>query len=150
YDLDVARALNQNVRALAWEKGIRIVAPGERLRAGTVIFTHPPLADHIMDRFPEVDHDRLVVVVNQTAERDLGGTSIAYRPDRVGAHLREYFGAEGAWAPIAERVRRIMDEDQRYPTPHHDTWAPLLDLDRWTFAPGWRARGRPVLGRHGR
>lgn len=150
YDLDTVRALNRQVRAFAWEKGIRIVAPGEQLRAETVVFTHPPLADNAMDRFPEVDHDRLVVVVNQMAERDLGRTSVAYHPERVRSHLREYFGSEGVWAPISERVRGIMEADPRYPAPHEDTWTPLLDLDKWAFAPRWHGRGRPVLGRHGR
>jgi hypothetical protein len=152
YDLDTVRPLSRQVRAFAWEKGVRIVAPGERLRAETVIFTHPPLADHAMDRFPAVEHDRLVVVVNQMAERDLGRTSIAYRPGRVREHLREFFGSEGAWAPISERVRRIMAADPRYPAPHADTWTPLIDLGRWTAAPRWRGaeRDRPVIGRHGR
>lgn len=152
YDLDPTRPLNPELRDFAQMNGVRIVAPGESLRARTVLFTHPPLASHVMDRFPEVDHDHLVVVVNQMAERDLQRTSIAYDPAQVRANLTEIFGSEGIWAPISERVRRLMADDPRYPTPHDDIWTPLIDLDLWTAAsPDWRGAGRarPVLGRHG-
>ena len=153
YDLDPTRPLNPDLRDFAGANGIRIIAPGESLRAATVLFTHPPLASHVMDHFPEIDHDHLVVVVNQMAERDLQRTSIAYDPALVRANLTELFGSEGIWAPISERVRRLMAEDPRYPAPHDDIWTPLIDLDRWTAEPPrWRGaeRSRPVLGRHGR
>jgi hypothetical protein len=70
-DQDVTRPLNAAVRAMAWERDVRIVAPGERLRAETVAVSYPPILDARLDRFPEVEHDRLAVVVNQMAERDL-------------------------------------------------------------------------------
>ena len=49
-----------------------------------------------MDRFPAVAHDRLVVVVNQLAERDRAGADVAYDPARVRAHLAELLGERGA------------------------------------------------------
>ena len=153
YDLDVTRPLDPATRQFAWDHGLRILTPGESARAATVILSHPPLASHVMDRFPAIDHDRLVVVVNQMAERDLGGQSVAYDPAQVRSNLREMLGSEGVWAPISERVRRLMEADSRYPAPHGDTWTPLIDVGAWAGgAPCWRGgtRARPVLGRHGR
>jgi hypothetical protein len=153
YDLDVTRPLAPETRDFAWENGVRIIAPGEALRAETVVFSHAPLARHVMDRFPAIDHDHLVVVVNQTAERDVGGTEPVYDPREIRANLVELLGSEGAWAPISERVRRIMAADPRYPAPHDDIWTELIDVEAWCAqAPRWRGaeRARPVLGRHGR
>jgi glycosyltransferase involved in cell wall biosynthesis len=147
YDLDPTRPLDPGFRRRARDLGVRIVAPGERVRAATVIVTYPAVFDQPLDRFPEVDHDRLAVVVNQMAERDLARTDPAYDPARVRAHLVELLGAEGLWLPISPRVRALMDA--RYPRPHPETWTPLIDLAEWQTPP--RTPGpRPVIGRHGR
>jgi hypothetical protein len=153
YDLDPTRPLAPGTREQARALGLRIVAPGEVVRARQVIVTYPPVFEHAMDRFPQVEHETLVMVVNQMAARDLAGSDPAYDPLRVRAHLAEVFGAEGAWIPISERVRALMAADPRYPAPHPDTWTPLIDLDAWPARPPhWHGaeRPRPVLGRHGR
>ena len=154
-DLDPTRPLDEGVRRFARDEGLRLVAPGERLRARTVVLTYPALLDQAMDRFPAIDHDRLAVVVNQMAERDRAGTDVAYDPLRVRAHLAELLGSEGAWLPISERVRALMAADPRYPAPHPDTWMPLIDRESWEARTvRWRGgdpgRARPVIGRHGR
>jgi FkbM family methyltransferase len=153
YDLEVTKPLVRSSRDFAYENDVRIVAPGEALRAETVVFSHPPLASHVMDRFPAIDHDHLVLVVNQMAERNVSGTDRVYDPREIRANLVELLGSEGLWVPISERVRRIMAADPRYPAPHDDIWAELIDLDVWCAGrSAWRGRerARPVLGRHGR
>ena len=153
YDLDPTRLLDTGFRRFATDHAVRIVAPGERIAAGTVVVTYPAVFDQMMDRFPAVAHDRLVVVVNQMAERDVAGADRAYDPARVRAHLIEAFGAEGVWAPNSGRVRDLMAGDPRYPAPHDDIWTPLRDISTWCADdPTWRgdARPRPVIGRHGR
>jgi hypothetical protein len=152
YDQDVSQPLDHDVRRTAWDSGVRIVAPGESLQARTVVVTYPPIFAEAMDRFPQVEHERLVVVVNQMAERDRTGSDVAYDPARVRAHLVELLGSEGLWAPISERVRALMLADARYPAPI-GTWTPLIDTATWCArVPVWRgdARARPVIGRHGR
>ncbi len=153
YDQDVTAPLDPGVRRLAGETGTRILAPGERLRAATVVVTYPPVFAERMDRFPQVAHDRLVVVVNQLAERDRARTDIAYEPGRVRANLAALLGGEGEWTPISPLVRALMVADPRYPPPAPDTWTPLVDPAPFAARPAcWRgaAQARPVLGRHGR
>ena len=153
YDQDVTAPLPDPVRTFARDADIRILAPGEALRAQTVIVSYPPVFQEVMDRFPAVDHQTLVVVVNQLAARDTAGTDIAYDPARVRANLVRLLGHEGHWAPISERVRALMAADPRYPAPLPDTWTPLVDTATWcAYTPVWRgdSRARPVLGRHGR
>lgn len=151
YDQDVAAPLAEIVRETAWASGVHILAPGESLAAGTVIVTYPPVFEAVMDRFPEVRHQRLAVVVNQMAERDLSRSDVAYDPARVRAHLAALLGSEGIWIPISDRVRALMAADPRYPAPWPETWTPLSDaVDRPALA-RWRGdRRRPVIGRHGR
>lgn len=152
YDLDPTRVLNPDVRRFAAREGVRLLAPGESLAARAVIVTYPAILDQPMDRFPAIAHERLAVVVNQMAERDLGGTARAYDPARVRETLAGLLGGEGLWLPISARVRALMAGDPRYPAPAEDTWTPLIDLADWPAAARWRggAGGRPVIGRHGR
>ena len=153
YDLEPGRPLDTDFRRFALENDVRIVAPGERLVARTVVVTYPAVFDRPMDRFPEVACERVAVVVNQMAERDVAGTDVAYDLARVRTNLAELLGTEGVWVPNSDRVRRIMDGDPRYPRPHVETWTPLRDLASWCArVPRWRGAdgGIPVLGRHGR
>ena len=139
YDQNVTLALKPEVRREAATREVRIIAPGEAVRAKTVVVTYPVPLAHVMDRFPRVAHEHLVVVVNQMAERDLARSDVAYDPAAVRANLEELFGGEGLWAPISERVRALMAADPRYPAPHAETWTPLIDLETWcAHVPRWR------------
>lgn len=153
YDLDVTKPIADRVREFAYEEGVRIVAPGETVETDRVVVTYPAIFEHPMDRFPQIKLNRLVVIVNQMAERDVNGLDKAYAPERVRKHLTRFFGTEGDWVPISNWVRTIMEDDARYPRPHHDTWTPLIDLEKWGANPApWRGHERkhPTLGRHGR
>lgn len=152
FDQDVTAPLDATVRRIALETGTRIVAPGETLRTATVVVTYPPVFAERLDRFPDVAHERLVVVVNQMAERDRTGTDIAYDPARVRRNLTALLGHEGEWTPISPLVRALMAADPRYPAPALDTWTPLIDATFAAQQARWRgdAAPRPVIGRHGR
>jgi glycosyltransferase involved in cell wall biosynthesis len=71
----------------------------------------------------------------------------------VRRHLKSVFGMEGVWLPISAWVRRLMEEDHRYPAPWPLPWYPMIDVDTWCTEPvQWRGVSRyaPVVGRHGR
>ncbi len=153
YDLDVVAKLNREVRELAQQGKVRIVTPGETIRAGVILVGYPSILQHMIDRFPEVSFDRLVIVVNQMGERLSTGEEVEYDPLAVRANLTGLFGTEGDWVPISGLVRRLMLADPRYPRPYEDTWTPLIETAGWGDAElRWRGGGgtRPVIGRHGR
>ncbi len=153
YDLDAQRPLKREIRQLAQDLKLQVVAPGEEVRASTIIFGYPAILQHRMDLCPKVAFDHLLVVVNQMAERLTDGSDVAYDPLVVRDNLRQLFGTEGHWAPISERVRRLMRGDSRYVTPHSETWTPIIDTETWCTEPlHWRGtkRRQPVIGRHGR
>lgn len=60
---------------------------------------------------------------------------------------------EGVWVPISAWVKRLMQQDRRYPAPYSMPWHPMIDTDSWCTTPvHWRGAERhmPVIGRHGR
>lgn len=153
YDLDVTQEWNPALRRLAQAGAVRVIAPGEAARAGTVIVGYPAVLRTPMDLFPRIETDRLIVVVNQMAERLYSGKDPQYDPLELRAHLRETFGTEGLWAPISGLVQRLMRADPRYPAPTETIWTPLADAAAWCATPPrWRGGdGRsPVIGRHAR
>jgi hypothetical protein len=153
YDLDVTQALNPKIRSLAQDGEIRVVAPGERVRARTVVIGYPVILVQPIDLFPEVAFENLVVVVNQMAARLHSGDDAQYDPRAIRATLREILGREGTWVPISGLVQRLMRADPRYPAPSDTVWVPLIDTAIWCADPlRWRGGdgARPVVGRHAR
>lgn len=152
-DLEITKPIRSDFRELLWEEGFKMVVAGEEVKAKTVIFTYPPVLDEKIDLFPRISHERVFVVVNQMAERNISKTDVAYDPLRVRENLVALVGTEGEWAPISNRVREIMLADARYPAPVADTWTPMTDISQVSAAPApWRGeeRVRPRIGRHGR
>ena len=152
YDLDVRKRLNPQVRQMAQDGKLRIVTPGEQVRAEVVLVGYPPILQHPIDMAPTVEFNRLLVVVNQMASRLFDGGDPQYDPERTRETLLRVFGTEGQWVPISGLVRRLMQEDGRYPAPG-EIWTPLVDADTWCSEPlSWRGaeKRRPTLGRHGR
>jgi hypothetical protein len=150
YDCDVTKPLRPAVRQMAQEGKVRIVAPGETVRASTVIVGAPFILQHVIDLCPEVDCDSLIVLVSRMAAKVASRESAQYAPDQVRTNLKEVFGTEGLWIPISKRVRGLMEQDERYPPPQSETWTPLINTDTWCAQPRWRGRERrrPFLGRH--
>jgi len=153
YDLNVFQPLKRKIRQMAHEGRVRVVSPGEKVRASTVIVGYPVILRYVIDLCPEIEFDNFVVVVNQLASRLADGGDVQYDPLELRANLKTLFGADGLWVPISGRVKRIMQMDSRYPTPHSEIWVPLIDITKWCSEPlRWRGRERrrPVVGRHGR
>ena len=148
YDQDVTAPLADAVRRLAGDLGVRILAPGEALRPGPWSSPTRRCFQEIMDRFPEIEHDRLVVVVNQMAERDRTGADVAYDP-APGARepARTAFGGEGALgadfgAGADSDGGRSALSARRTPTPGRRCSTPAT----WCAAapPAWRGAPRPA------
>jgi hypothetical protein len=102
---------------------------------------------------PAIRAEHVVTVVNQYASRLVDGGDEQYDPLRARAHLKSIFGTEGIWVPISAWVKRLVEEDRRYPSPYAIPWHPMIDIDSWCADRiRWRGAERqvPVVGRHGR
>ena len=103
YDLDVTAPLNAEIRQMAQAARVRIVAPGERVRARTVIVGSPAILQHAIDLCPKVDFDSFVIRIDQATAHP-APENVQYDPLQVRQNLSKLFGTEGVWAPIPERA----------------------------------------------
>ena len=103
YDLDVTAPLNAEIRRMAQAARVRIIAPGERVRARTVIVGSPAILQYAIDLCPKVDFDSFVIRVDQATAHPAPG-DVQYDPLQVRQNLSRLFGTEGVWAPISERA----------------------------------------------
>lgn len=153
YDLDVRRPLQDQVLQMAQDGSVTIVAPGERVKADTVIVGYPVVLKCAIDLPPEIECQRFVIVTNQMAARLYSGGDVQYDPQEVANTVQRLFGRSPLWVPISELVRGLMKNDGRYQPIHTKTWTPLIDTSTWCQNDA-RFRGserrRPVIGRHAR
>lgn len=132
---------------------VDLVSAGDAIEARTVIVGEPQIVQFPMDSPPDVQCERLALIVSQTAYRLRGDGDQAYDPLVVRRTLKDVFGTEGQWIPVSGLVRRVMGERGSFPQPYSEDWPPLIDLKPYNAEPlVWRGgkRTKPVIGRHGR
>jgi glycosyltransferase involved in cell wall biosynthesis len=153
FDLSVDAPLQAPLYQAWMDFDLDILAPGDNVEADVVLVGYPAILEHKIEPMPDIRTKHLLIVVNQFASRLVDGGDRQYDPLRVRAHLGSIFGTEGVWVPISAWVRRLMQEDRRYPIPYSRPWHPMIDVDSWCTAPiRWRGAERhmPTIGRHGR
>jgi glycosyltransferase involved in cell wall biosynthesis len=117
YQLDVTAPLQRDVRQLAQENKVRIIAPGESVRASTVIVGTPTVLYHVIDLCPQMEFDTFVVLVTDSLS---DGSGRLRNPQPIMDNINRLFRTQGIWIPSSERLRRLMLADSRYPAPHSD------------------------------
>ena len=153
YDLDFGKPLNPTIRNLVAERRVDVLVPGQKINTKFLIISYPAVLQYKIDDVPNIDFDRLIIIVNQMASRFYSGNDEQYDPRKARSNLQELFGTEGFWVSISGLVHRLMLEDPRYPEPHKDIWIPLIDTKNWLqkpFSCRDGIRKYPIIGRHGR
>ena len=147
FNRDYPSRLAPQLRQMAQDGKISVVAPGENARTGLLMVIGPVVLCHAIDLCPKIEFDNLVVLVDGETirmKRDMG-----YDPLVARETLLELFGAEGTWIPTSDAVRKGMKADLRYPAPYRDVWTPLVHSSPLVGRPH-RSRGIvPVIGRQG-
>jgi hypothetical protein len=124
-DLALAPDIGAAYRDLAQEGVADIVTWEERVRARRVLVHHPPIAAHRLDRYPEVEAERVSMLVNQlpfqTTERDRR----FYEPARADALVRDALRAPRVeWIPISPLTRRHLLAEAPGLTLAPEDWMP--------------------------
>lgn len=154
YERDVTLPVVDAIRGLAHRGEVRIVCPGEPVRASTVVICNPLSLDAVPDKPPHVEFEQLFVIVSRLPYRFLDGRDIQYDPIACQETLSRVFGTEGVWVPISKRVREVIVRDGRFPLIAPQDWAPMLPAERWlqfsaaAYAQRRRKHERPIIGRH--
>jgi glycosyltransferase involved in cell wall biosynthesis len=153
FDLATDAPLQARLYEACIDFHVDILAPGDSVEADVVLVGYPTILEHKIEPMPDIRAKHLLIVVNQFASRLVDGEDQQYDPLRLRAHLKSIFGMQGVWVPISAWVKRLMQEDRRYPIPYSRPWHPMIDVDSWCTAPiRWRGdeRQMPAIGRHGR
>lgn len=152
YDLKPQK-LNPRFYDACVEYNVDILTPGDQVKTEFVLFGYPAIIQHKTDYFPQIETQKLIVIINQFASRLVDGSDAQYSPSIVRSHLKSMFGQEGYWIPISSWVQRLMCEHKSYPEPYPNPWYPMIDVEQWCRQ-GLRWRGTkgglPVVGRHSR
>ena len=151
YDLNPFNSLNLNLYDACIKYGIDILTHGDKVDTDVVLIGYPSILQHKPDSFPCINTKHLVVIINQYTARLSNGTDEQYDPIVARSNLVSLFGQEGDWIPISAWMKRLMQEDKRYPIPYPKPWFPMIDAQSWCAAPlRWRGNERniPVVGRH--
>jgi len=150
YQLNIRAPLGRRFYRTCLDLGIDILSPGDSVVAELVLIMPPAILQYRIDPVPEIETERLALIVDQLASDADGGLESIYDPLAVRAHLASLFGTDGVWIPTSARIRRHMLRDERYPRPFRETWWRTIDasVDR-DRSPTWRGEERavPVVGR---
>jgi glycosyltransferase involved in cell wall biosynthesis len=153
FDLNNHAPVNPKLYDACLKYNIDILTPGDTVTSKYVLFGYPAIINTLLDDFPRIIAEQVILIINQFAERLYDGSDPQYDPEVVRANLRTLFGQEGTWIAISQLVRGLMERDKRYPTPSESIWSPMIEAEQWTQRPlRWRGDGLkyPVIGRHGR
>lgn len=109
YNQDVTQPLTTELRDLARNERLSIVAPGARVNAGSVVVTRPAVLQHAMDLFPRVEFGTLFVVTDRATD--------IYDSTAARANLVELFGNPGIWASAAEVLASLENPNRSLESP---------------------------------
>lgn len=149
YHRDVTRPLRRDLRQAAVEKGIRIVAPGEAVVARTTLLSSAALLRYPLDRFPSLDCERCVVLINHGPTDTRFNWESLYDPAVVQANAARLFGRQVEWAATSDRLRSVIRADGRFSALSDEIW-PRVYASTINEKAVWRGdrQPRPVIGRH--
>jgi glycosyltransferase involved in cell wall biosynthesis len=134
---------------------VQMLVHGERISCNLLIVRYPPVLQHWQRYLPDVEPDRVHVIVNQPPMSHYGpGAALRYNISDAAENLQKYFGVAGTWYPIGPLIRRALHE-------HHDSELKLIDLSGQDWVniidvAAWRRESRPAsrqrirIGRHSR
>jgi hypothetical protein len=97
YPLYSAEPLPAAVRQLASKASIRIVAPGESVHTDVAVVEEAGLLHHKLDRFPDVDAARYLILVNVFPPDNTAERSMDALPQALCENANSYFGPSVCW-----------------------------------------------------
>ena len=140
--------VNPAIRACLDAGLARWMPAGRSARARLAVVRHPTVLQ-TPDRFPAVEAERLVVIVNQ-APVEVRDGRVLYDLVSCQAAARRHLRTIGTWFPIGPLVREAIRGIPGVTDVAADDWHNIIDLDEWRVERrGW-ASDRPVIGRHSR
>jgi hypothetical protein len=153
YDLRIKDDIAREYRILSYSENIDILTAEDGVNADFVIIHHPPIMRCLPDEVPEIQTERLAILVNQLPQPPGESGNPYYERDNVEATCLKLFGMAPVWIPISPLVRRVLVESGFGRLAKED-WTPPLGkmvvADRSVQSHQARRGRNPVIGRHSR
>ncbi|MDX5474078.1 MAG: glycosyltransferase [Bacillaceae bacterium] len=155
YNLNPEREINPKVRELIDGESVQMLVYGESISSDVLIIRHPPVLQEIQEYIPNINAEKIYVIVNQPPKRDysLDGELI-YDITQCTRNIKHYFGKEAIWYPIGPLVRETL-------VKHHpieigsiilaeEDWSNIIDIREWKRINYKRSSSKIKIGRHSR
>lgn len=155
YDFDPERHLSDKLRELIDNDLVHLVVYGEKIRTQHLIVRYPPVLQYKQKFVPQIEADRVSVIINQPPMSDYG-THPVVRYDLAVAsrNLRAISTAPAIWYPIGPLVRESIQQYHAAQLPAIELsdqhWFNIIDLDEWYRGEHIPDSHCPVIGRHSR
>ena len=156
YEWNIDCDINPKIAEHVDGEQVRLLSRAERVRCNTLVIRFPKIAEHLLDDLPEIDAQRVAVIVNQVPMQLYGESARPlYDLELCRHNVEERFGPNVTWYPIGPAVREAL---ARYHRPELERlrlaeidWTNVIDLKSWrrVYSYGGGVR-RPRIGRHSR
>ena len=155
YDYNPRKKINAKIRDLLDGESVEMIVYGEKASCEHLILRYPPVLQYKQKYVPEINTQRVSVIVNQPPMSDYGeNATLRYELDVANKQAESLFGKKPVWFPIGPAVREALI------THHADTvhnielaakdWPNIIDMEEW-FRGGYEPNSVcPKIGRHSR
>jgi hypothetical protein len=126
-----------------------LIVASDPIRTKLLVIRHPRVLPWLIDRLPEMQADRMVLVVNQVPVNEETGERY-YDLASLRRLAEARFGGRLEWMPESAAVRAFIEQDPDCPPLAEGNWVGFLDLDEWSKERTGFPGPRPVIGRHSR
>jgi glycosyltransferase involved in cell wall biosynthesis len=153
FDLKLAEVADEYVEA-CYDEGVDILVPEDKVQAGLVLIHHPPILGTQIDAVPQIDAQKVAVLVNQSPMQRWSQNPIYYTGLKASKMCLNLLGHVPEWVAISPRTKTILETTGGFTKIRDDIWYPPLGRNLPATIPsapkGLGKGGMPVLGRHAR
>ncbi len=141
------RGFHSEIAAAIVSGKVRVVPPGEPVRARLCCLHHPA----VFETYPAVDlsmrAEKTVLIAHHPPVDNLGVTQ--YATAEITAICNEIFGPV-EWAPVGPKVRAAFERLDDPPPLTRSDWVNTLDASKYACPREASIAARPVIARHSR
>lgn len=95
---------------LSYQENVDILVPEDKINARLVLIHHPPILKYRIDAVPEINTQKVAVLVNQSPMQLKSQPPFYYHAEQADSLCLEMLGRKPEWIGIAPRVSKILQE----------------------------------------
>lgn len=156
-DLRFSRDINPAYRELVGQGMVEIVTWEDTVYAKNVIIHHPPIANFELDKYPNIETEKVSVLVNQLPFQTVSRERTFYNPTLVTELIQRLFNPNHIeWIAITPLCKRYIEEYSESINIRNEIWYPPIYVEQSKITTSMKVRHArmkeigPVFARHSR